>query len=135
MLQRNFRALLAGLFWIQILILPISVNGGVICVSDTHVAIEFEQTGDVCHAPEMLVHLTPHGDATFHHTECADIPLLQHEKNILTKNIAKSSQIVNAARCMGQVLQPSDVNHGLRSQRPVFEAPATRLLKNMILLI
>ena len=78
--------LLTFVFLLQTLFVPISVAGGVLCFSETHVAIEFNKSPATCHDESLSLEKILKLNHQFHQDICQDIPLLQHEKNLLIKS-------------------------------------------------
>ena len=78
--------LLTFVFLLQTLFVPISVAGGVLCLSESHVAIEFNRPADTCHDESLSLVKILKQNHQFHQDFCQDIPLLQHEKNLLIKS-------------------------------------------------
>ena len=78
-------AFLTIVFLLQTLFVPISVAGGVLCVSESHVAVEFNKPADECHTESLSLAPILQLNQQLHQDVCRDIPLLQHEKNLLLK--------------------------------------------------
>ncbi len=79
-------SLISILFVLQSMILPLSVTGGILCVSESHIAIEVDHYANHGYGKgEPLVHLigTQHRS---HDDICFDIPLPQLARHLLLKH-------------------------------------------------
>ncbi len=81
----NTTVLLSVLFIIQAVLSPVFISGGVLCIAEDHIAIEFDQ---VTHSqfPELPIP-SSQGKASqgYHQDTCSDIPLFQYEKTYFLK--------------------------------------------------
>ena len=95
--KRFGKILLSFLFFLQTLVIPLSVAGGVLCISESHIAIEFRQATNDCHN-DTISSKNFKIETEYHQDGCADIPLIQHKKN-LTENFSEVKK--NEARRKG----------------------------------
>lgn len=98
-------SLISFIFLVQTLILPVSLAGGVLCVSESHIAFEFHQSIDDCHHETMVLNNLLKNNHEYHQDFCRDIPLLQHEKNLHVKQIKIVKSFISFN------IEPTKLNH------------------------
>ena len=133
-LNNFFNVTLGFLFLIQTLILPLSTDQSVLCISEDHIAVEKTEQNTTCkHDTTSLTYLREKFQK-YHQDDCADIPLMQHEKNIV--KITKHLRIaVQPLHLIGHESYSSRKSLLTDNPQSHFNPPTFSILKSTILLI
>ncbi|MHB2150517.1 hypothetical protein ACX8XP_15780 [Calditrichota bacterium LG25] len=128
------KAVLTVLFFLQTLAIPVSATGGVLCVANDHIALEFKQAVHECHNEANYFSNFFNSEVEYHQDACLDFPLLQHEKNLILKQNQKTTVLT-----MSPFVSTYSSQRESKEERVTFRYSPTfkkmKLLQSIVLLI
>ena len=94
-LAKLSKLLLAFAFLVNSLLVPISIQGLVLCVDEDHIALEIQIISSERSCDTAPVSHQLKTESGYHSDDCADVPLYQHVQDVLH---AKQNRVIHPAR-------------------------------------